>query len=257
MIEPPPSAGRADEGRSRRSAVWVREYVPVALLLAGVALLPALGGALKPVWDRQAVITFHELFYSAHATSGKTFWLGSPLEKNPLDLWVFQEIVYETKPDLIIEAGTYKGGSALFFASLEDLMGNGRVISIDIRDLPGRPSHQRIRYLLGSSTSPAIIERVRNAIRPGDRVMVDLDSDHREAHVLEELRAYSPLVTIGNYLIVEDTNINGHPVLPEFGPGPREAVEEFLKENHDFVPDQSRERFLVTFNPGGYLRKVR
>ena len=87
--------------------------------------------------------------------------------------------------------------------------------------------------------------------------MVDLDSNHSKQHVLEEMRAYAPMITIGNYLIVEDTNINGHPVLPEFGPGPMEAVEEFLKENHDFVPDPSREKFLVTFNPGGYLRKVR
>ena len=257
MIEPHQPAERAKEGRSHRSAGSVREYALVALLLAGVALLPALGEALKPVLDRQALISFHKLFYSAHAASDKTFWLGAPLEKNPLDLWVFQEIIYETKPDVIIEAGTYKGGSALFLASLEDLMGSGRVISIDIKNLPGKPSHKRIAYVLGSSTSPAIIEQVRSSIRPGERVMVDLDSNHSKQHVLEEMRAYAPMITIGNYLIVEDTNINGHPVLPEFGPGPMEAVEEFLKENHDFVPDPSREKFLVTFNPGGYLRKVR
>ena len=85
--------------------------------------------------------------------------------------------------------------------------------------------------------------------------MVVLDSDHHRDHVLAELRTYSALVTPGSYLIVEDTNINGHPVRPEFGPGPMEAVDEFLRESPDFAIDPEREKFFLTFNPRGFLRR--
>jgi cephalosporin hydroxylase len=88
------------------------------------------------------------------------------------------------------------------------------------------------------------------------RVLVVLDSDHSRDHVLAELRAYAPLVTPGSYLVVEDTNVNGHPVYEAFGPGPMEAVQDFLKERDDFEVDRSREKFLLTFNPGGWLRKL-
>ena len=84
-----------------------------------------------------------------------------------------------------------------------------------------------------------------------------LDSDHSQAHVFQELTIYSPLVTKGSYLIVEDTNVNGHPVCPEHGPGPMEAIEEFLKKNKDFVIDGEKEKFLMSFNPRGYLRRMK
>ena len=87
-------------------------------------------------------------------------------------------------------------------------------------------------------------------------VLVVLDSDHSRDHVLAEPRAYAPLVTPGSYLVVEDTNINGHPVYEAFGPGPMEAVQDFLKERDDFEADRSREKFLLTFNPRGWLRKL-
>jgi cephalosporin hydroxylase len=172
-------------------------------------------------------------------------------------MWVYQEILKETTPDLIIETGTLYGGSAYFLASMCDLLNRGRVISIDISDKPGRPQHPRIQYLLGSSTSPAILEQVRVAVQPGNRVMVILDSDHRKAHVLDELRAFERFVTPGCYLVVEDTNLNGHPVLPSFGPGPTEAVREFLAENSSFSVDKSREKFRLTFNPSGYLKRIK
>jgi cephalosporin hydroxylase len=91
---------------------------------------------------------------------------------------------------------------------------------------------------------------------PEDRVLVILDSDHSRDHVLEEMRMYADLVTPDSYLIVEDTNVNGHPVFPEFGPGPMEAVDAFLAERSDFIIDRSREKLLMTFNPGGYLKKA-
>ena len=208
--------------------------------------------------SQQIVDDFHKLYYqSSGQTWLNTRWLGVPIQKCPLDLQVFQEIIWETRPDVIVEAGTAFGGSALFMADVLDAVGKGRVVTIDIKDIKGRPQHGRITYLTGSSTSPAIVAKVKSMIRPGETVMVDLDSDHRKAHVLKEMRLYAPLVTKGSYLIVEDTNINGHPVEPNFGPGPAEALAEFLKGNRDFVVDKQREKLILTFNPGGYLRKVR
>ena len=155
----------------------------------------------------------------------------------------------------MIESGTYKGGSALYFASLMDLLGKGRVITMDIYVFPGLPNHPRITYLVGSSTAADAASRVRAQIRPGETVMVVLDSDHSRDHVLKELQTYGPLVTSGSYLIVEDTNLNGHPADPTHGPGPMEAVQAYLATTADFTPDRSREKFMLTFNPNGYLKR--
>lgn len=209
--------------------------------------------------EREIAEEFHKLFWYS-AMFGKshqaTSFLGVPTLKCPLDLWVYQEIFFETRPDVIIETGTLAGGSALFFASICDLMGSGRVISIDIQDHPDRPVHQRISYLTGSSISDDVFASLNQMIQTGERVSVILDSDHHKEHVLEELRKYGPLVTPGNYLIVEDTNMGGHPVAVEFGPGPMEAIEEFLKERDAFEIDRAREKYFLTYNPKGYLRRV-
>jgi cephalosporin hydroxylase len=184
-------------------------------------------------------------------------WFGTPVQKNPMDLFIYQELLYQLQPDVVVECGTYKGGSAHFMAHIMDGIGKGRILTIDIEKYPGLPEHPRITYLLGSSTAPEIVSRVKASIQPGERVMVFLDSDHRMTHVLNELRLYHSLVTPGSYLVVEDTDMNGHPILPKAGPGPWEAVEAFLKENRDFQPDASREKLMLTFNPRGYLRRLR
>jgi cephalosporin hydroxylase len=209
--------------------------------------------------SRQEIIDgFHKIYYDASTyTWSATRWLGTPVLKNPLDLWVMQEIVYENRPDLVIETGTYLGGAALYFAHLFDLLGRGRVVTIDIKDYPERAKHRRVEFLLGSSTDPEIVKKVEKLVRPLDKVMVTLDSDHRAAHVREELRIYSRFVTKDQYLIVEDTNVNGHPVQPAFGPGPREAVEEFLRQRPEFTADHMREKHILTHNPRGWLRRVR
>jgi cephalosporin hydroxylase len=200
---------------------------------------------------------FHKLYYySRQRTWENTFWLNVPTAKCPLDLWVYQEIICEIKPDLIIETGTAYGGSALFLASICDQINRGQIITIDVVELPGRPEHQRIKYLTGSSTAAEVVEEIRGLIKPDDQVMVILDSGHGAAHVRRELDIYSPLVTLGSYLIVEDTNVNGHPVLPLYGAGPMEALGEFARTRTDFVPDRQREKFFMTFNPKGYLRRV-
>lgn len=208
--------------------------------------------------ERDIVRRFHRLYYYARERTWKdnTFWLNVPVAKCPLDLWVYQEIICEIKPDIIIEAGTAHGGSALFLASMCDLVKVGRIVTIDTRELPGRPQHERIKYLVGSSVADEIVEEVSSFIKPDERVMVILDSDHSAPHVLRELEIYSRLVTTGSYLIVEDTNLNGHPVLPRYGAGPQEAVERFISKRTDFVVDRRREKFFMTFNPKGYLRRV-
>jgi cephalosporin hydroxylase len=108
----------------------------------------------------------------------------------------------------------------------------------------------------GDSVSHATLAKVRRLVGDDHRCVAILDSDHRAEHVLTEMRTYAPLVGLGYYLIVEDTNVNGNPVVPEFGPGPREAVAAFLAEQASFVVDDTREKFGLTFNPGGYLKRV-
>jgi cephalosporin hydroxylase len=198
--------------------------------------------------------SFHMLSYYSGALQ-HTYWLGVPILKSPLDSWIYQEIIAETRPDLIIETGTALGGSALFFASMCDLVGNGRVVSIDV-EARSEVHHPRLTLLKGDSTSAGMISKVTELASGTTRRMVVLDSDHSAAHVSRELRAYRDFVSPGSYLVVEDTNVNGHPVMPEHGPGPFEAVADFLKENPDFTVDGSREqKFLVTYFPNGYLRR--
>lgn len=204
---------------------------------------------------KEQVVRFHSLYYGSRVWQN-TFWMGVPAYKCPLDLWIYQEVIFEVKPDVIVECGTADGGSALFLAHMCELANRGRIVTIDVGQGEGRPRHPRITYVLGSSTAGEVVQRVRRLVTGGGSVMVILDSDHSKAHVLDELRIYSTLVTKGSYLIVEDTNVNGHPVLPDFGPGPMEAVEEFLKENSRFVIDDTREKFYMTFNPRGYLRRL-
>jgi cephalosporin hydroxylase len=209
--------------------------------------------------DQETREAFHRLYYDAAQRGGTwvdTHWLGVKTMKCPLDLWVYQEILHATRPDLIVECGTAAGGSTLYLASICELLGHGRVVSIDVTEDPGRPRHERITYLLGSSVAPGVHEAVAR-MAAGKRVLAILDSDHAMKHVLEEMRLYGKLVTGGSYLIVEDTNVNGNPVFPSFGPGPMEAVRAFLAESRDFEVDATKEKFLLTFNPRGYLRKAR
>lgn len=213
---------------------------------------------IGPRRERSVLDEFHKLYYYS-SVSGKTWsdtwWQGIQVLKCPLDLWVYQEIIVRTKPDLIIETGTYKGGAAHFLASMCDLSGHGNVVTVDIEAYPDRPVHPRITYLHGSSTDPAIVRAVQERAESSNSVLVILDSDHSMAHVRREMELYAPLVTAGSYLIVEDTNINGNPVLPESGTGPKEAIEDFFRSHSEFEIDRSMEKLLMTFNPGGYLRK--
>jgi cephalosporin hydroxylase len=210
-------------------------------------------------WERHVRDEFTDRYYELGEAGGTwkaTTWLGVPAWKVPLDLWVYQELVWEQRPDLIIETGTAHGGSALYLATLCEAVGRGQVISVDIGHWPDRPAHPRLTYLTASSTDPLLVAQVAERAEGAGCVLVVLDSDHCRDHVLAELRAYAPMVTPGGYLVVEDTTVNGHPVNRSFGPGPMEAVRAFLAERDDFEVDRSREKFLLTFNPGGWLRRL-
>jgi cephalosporin hydroxylase len=205
--------------------------------------------------DRAAVSRAHEVFYASNAWTQAT-WLGSQALKNPLDLWVYQEIMAETRPDVVVETGTYRGGSAHFLASVCDLLGSGEVVSIDIELWrEDYPQHPRITYLAGrSSTDAGVLAEVSERVE-GRRTLIVLDSDHSQGHVEAELDAYAPLVPVGCYLIVEDSNIGQ--IRKDLMPGPRQAIETFLAGRSDFEIDREREKFLLTFNPSGYLKRIR
>ena len=177
--------------------------------------------------------------------------LGSPFSNFPL-IFLYQEMIYELKPDLIIECGTCYGGSALYLASILDLIGKGHVLTIDIFPQPNRPSHDRITYLTASSVSVTAVQTILSMRKPDDVILVILDSDHSKEHVAKELLLYQSIVTTGSYMIVEDTSINGNPVSPDWGPGPMEAVEEFLATNNNFIIDESKHKFFISFNPKGF-----
>jgi cephalosporin hydroxylase len=205
--------------------------------------------------DRSAISRAHDVFYASDAWT-KATWLGHQSLKNPLDLWVYQEIMAETRPDVVIETGTWRGGSALFLASVCDLLGAGEVVSVDIEPMrDDYPQHPRITYLAGrSSTDPALVAELTERVAHR-RTLIVLDSDHSQRHVEAELEAYAPLVPVDCYIVAEDSNIGQ--IRKDLMPGPREAVQEFLARRDDFEIDREREKFLITFNPSGYLRRIR
>ncbi|MEI8191120.1 MAG: CmcI family methyltransferase [candidate division NC10 bacterium] len=203
---------------------------------------------------------YKALFY--HSPWKETAWLGKKVWKMPLDLWVYQEMICEFRPDFIIECGTFEGGSAFYFASIMDLIHHGKVITIDINTCS--MEHPRVVKIVepdGGSVSPQVVERVGEMVK-GAKCMVILDSSHRTKHVEKELEIYTRFVPVGGYVIVEDTCLAGNPVVPswrrEFGDGgPMEAVERFLKkEGCGFVVDREKEKYLISWFPRGYLRRV-
>ena len=184
-------------------------------------------------------------------------WMGHRLIKSPFDCWMYQELLYSQKPDVLIELGVMFGGATRFFADLLDLIGHGEVLGIDIDISKARDvKHDRISFLEGSSVSDAMIAEVRTRVQ-GKKVMVIADSDHEKNHVLEELRCYAEFVQPGGYLIAEDSlndPMGYHPVPNE---GPQAAVHAFLAENDAFEVDMRiAEKYIMTISPYGFLRRV-
>ena len=240
---------RAEFERQRREA---------AARMAADAELAADALALNAAADR-------------HGWSYQWSWLGLPVIQLPPDIVALQEAIWEARPQLVIETGVARGGSLILYASILELIGEGEVLGIDVDIRPHNresiESHRlarRIRMLEGSSVDEAVVAEARRAASGVERVMVVLDSDHTHEHVLAELRAYAPLVTVGQFLVVADTFVEDLP--PQeyrpraWGPGnnPGTALRQWLSETDAFAPDPFlNAKLLLTASPGGYLRRVR
>jgi cephalosporin hydroxylase len=202
---------------------------------------------------------YHQWYYNT-AVWKKTTWMGATCWKWVGDMWNYQEIIVDLKPSLIIEFGSAHGGSALFFASILRQLGHPfKVLSVDIYHGPLDPAARHdpdISFVESRSTVPAITEHIQRlkGEYPG-KIFAILDSDHSMNHVLAELKSLRPLLSAGDYLVVEDSNINGHPVLPGWGPGPYEAIEAYEHEfPDDYTHDVAREqKFGWTFAPNGFM----
>jgi cephalosporin hydroxylase len=185
-------------------------------------------------------------------------WMGIPTRKLVTDVWVYQEILFETKPDLIIEIGSLCGGSTLFFAQMLELIGNGEVLSIDISHEYFMADHPKIRKITGDCSNTDVVEQVKE-LSKGKRVMVIHDGDHTAQAVERDLKLYAPLVTPGMYLIIEDGIVDLLNPISKTGQayssgGPLKATRKFLREmGSQFELDMRRERFILTTNPKGYL----
>lgn len=199
-------------------------------------------------------------------------WLGIPIIQCPQDVVAVQEIIWKTKPDLIIETGVAHGGSLILSASILHLLnGKGRVLGVDIDLRPhnveaieNHPLASRINLIQGSSTEIGTVEQIKRHIQPDDKLMVILDSNHTHEHVLKELELYNSLVTKNSYLIVMDTVVEEMPddYFPTHpwgkGNNPKTAVHEFLKTTDRFEIDESiHNKLLITVAPDGYLKCVK
>jgi cephalosporin hydroxylase len=185
----------------------------------------------------------------------KSSYFGIKTLQSPLDFWVYQELMFATKPDVLIEIGNFRGGSTLALAHLFDAMGHGRIIGLDI-DHSAVPeqvtAHPRITLIEGDACRA--VEQVKALVAPDERAMVIEDSSHTFDNTLEVLRLYAQFVKPGDYFIVED-GICHHGLAVGPSPGPYEAVEAFVAECGDFEIDRDAESFLITWNPKGYLKR--
>ncbi|HLP80920.1 MAG TPA: cephalosporin hydroxylase family protein [Nitrosomonas sp.] len=218
---------------------------------------------LSNVWARE----------TAHYKYTYNFsWLGRPIIQFPQDIIAMQEIIWNLKPQLIIETGIAHGGSLIFYASMLELLGNdGMVLGIDIdirahnrAEIENHPMFKRIKMIEGSSIDKDVVSQVHEIARGKSPVLVILDSMHTHAHVLDELHAYSSLVTKDSYLVVFDTLVEDMPsdFFPDRpwgkGDNPKTAVREFLKSNDRFEIDKGIDgKLLITVAPDGYLRCIK
>ena len=196
-------------------------------------------------------------FWRAGQLWGNNRWLGVQALKGPWDVWIAQEILWETRPGSRARNGRLRGRQHPLLRRHVRADRTRSRVGVDV-DLAGAHSrvkeHPRVTLFEGSSVNPEVVDRIREEAR-GKRVMVNLDSDHKAEHVHQELCMLADLVTPGCYLVVEDTAI-GKPLGKHLLPGPAEALEEWLADGQPFEVDRSREKFLLTASPGGYLRRL-
>lgn len=194
-------------------------------------------------------------------------WMGVPIIQLPEDILMMQELVWRLRPDVIIESGVAHGGALVLYASLLEQIGKGRVIGVDVEirkynrlAIQSHPVSDRITLIEGDSTADATLEQVRSQVRPRDKVLVALDSNHTREHVLRELERYAPLVTPGSYCVVFDSVMTMVHDAPNAGPdwardNPLEAVRDFLAADDQFEIDPELNRLGVTYCQSGFLRR--
>jgi cephalosporin hydroxylase len=206
---------------------------------------------------------YHDLWYESGHTWHYTHFLGVGLMKCPNDLWIYQDILSKLRPTAIVETGTYQGGSALWFAFLMDMLriAHGRVWTVDIKDYRKTwfVEHPRITYLHGNSADPTLADAIREQLDAieGPRLFV-LDSDHSAEHVYNELTLYAPMARIGDWVVVEDTNISWRASDGSGDAGARGGLQRYAdKHPAEFVQDLLSERYLLTMNPGGWLFRAK
>ena len=202
-------------------------------------------------------------------------WMGRPIIQLPEDMLRLQEAIYRIRPDVIIETGIAHGGSLIFYASLCQLIGKGRVIGVDLTIQPNNrqaiESHEladKIALVEGDSVHPEVVEKVSALVHPGETVLILLDSNHCREHVLKELEAYSPLVSPGSYIVATDGVMKDLADLPRgradwTWDNPNAAAHDFLQRHPEFVEQEPSGPFVetairtsITYWPDGWLRRV-
>lgn len=199
-------------------------------------------------------------------------WMGRPIIQYPQDMIAMQEIIWDIKPDLIIETGVAHGGSLIYYASLLELIGKGEILGIDIdirkhnkAEIEKHPMFKRIKMIEGSSISNETLQQVKEYAAGKEKIVVCLDSNHTHEHVLQELKIYSPFVSMGSYIVAFDTIVEN---LPEgyfsqkrpwgIGNNPMTAVDAFIKDNDHFIIDNSIDnKLLISVAPKGYLKRIK
>jgi len=265
------------------------EFVPLTVVEAEAEItLEAMAARIQKTRDEHADVLqkYHEIWYNAEHTWVYTHFLGIGLMKCPNDLWIYQALMTNLRPMTVIETGTYSGGSALWFAFLMDMLriDGGRVFTVDIKDQRKNPLvlHPRITYLAGNSARPELVDAIKHTMPKGP-VLVCLDSDHSAEHVHNELELYAPLCKVGDWLVVEDTNIGWSdkvdhvPVAPggrcscgadwpdasskcpkdKGDQGARGGLIQYMdKHSGEWRQDILSERYLLTMHPGGWMQRI-
>jgi len=244
------------------------KFLGLRYTLAGVFLVVlSLAGAYFLGFLDTLAIKRVEYLAQSKTDQWDNTWYGIRIMQYPEDLLSYENVVHDVRPDVIIETGTAYGGTTLYLATiLENINPNGKIYTVDIdakawegtlktiQDQPAARLLKRIEFMAGSSTAPEIVARMTAAAKGASKVLIILDSAHGKGHVLEELKLYSPLVSPENYVIVNDTHLDGTKVL-EYQDGPLAAVREFMATTKDFTIDHKRDRFYLSCMRSGFLKR--
>jgi cephalosporin hydroxylase len=245
--------GGMPESAKQRSTRPRRRIAPA--LWGRAQLRSGSGNANKPVpIPHDLKVDFIDAFWRSRAWQ-KTSWLGWRAPGCPTDLIAYQELVTKLKPDWIIETGARTGGHPLFLASICDSLGAGQILSVHVKEIERFPQHSRITELVADPVSEDTVRRVKEVVGESPKALVILGAA-RVPDLMRAFEIYAPLVPVRSYVVFEDTIMRGNPVRPDMAPGPKQAVKAILEGRDDFAPDPELERFGLTFNPGGFLKRL-